>query len=179
MAMGRSNCRQDWNVIDSMGVVLGGATMPATPKGEAKPARAPKAKADPSKRCFLCGKRTKLVRTECCGQWICDDEDSYQLFSYARNSCHRNHRRFTLCGFHHTEEHKGSWQTCSECREDIETEMYVYYGTNDYNFEKLENPPSFEPTLCTGCGAVIHLAAGGYSRGPKGTFCPTCSSRRF
>lgn len=60
-----------------------------------------------------------------------------------------------------------------ECREDIETEMYVYYSTNDYNFEKLENPPSFKPTLCTGCGAVINLAAGGYSEGPKGTFCPT------
>jgi hypothetical protein len=33
-------------------------------------------------RCGLCGKRGRLVRTECCGQWICDDEDSYVLFSY-------------------------------------------------------------------------------------------------
>lgn len=32
-------------------------------------------------RCGLCGKRGRLVRTECCGEWICDDEDSYVLFS--------------------------------------------------------------------------------------------------
>ena len=37
-------------------------------------------------RCGLCGKRGGLIQTECCGQWICDDEDNYVLFSYARNS---------------------------------------------------------------------------------------------
>jgi SWIM/SEC-C metal-binding protein len=52
-------------------------------------------------RCALCGSTTNLIRTECCGQWICDDEKNYELFSYARNSCHRNHRRYTLCGIHH------------------------------------------------------------------------------
>jgi hypothetical protein len=72
-----------------------------------------------------------------------------------------------------------SWKTCPECREDFDTEMYVYYATNDYNFEKLENPPAFEPTRCDGCGAVIKLAEGGYSTGPKGTFCSTCSARVF
>jgi len=41
--------------------------------------------------CGLCGKKRKLTRTECCGQWICDDEDQYVLFSYAQNSCYRNH----------------------------------------------------------------------------------------
>ena len=51
------------------------------------------------KKCFICGATTNLVRTECCGKWICDDEDEYVLFSYARNSCHRNHRRFTLCAY--------------------------------------------------------------------------------
>ena len=82
-------------------------------------------------RCGLCGKTSKLVRTECCGQWICDDEDQYELFSYTRNSCFRNHRRFTLCGSHNTEGHDGHWKDCSQCREDIETELYVYFGTND------------------------------------------------
>ena len=38
-----------------------------------------------SPRCGLCGKSGKLIKTECCGQWICDDEDKYVLFSYARN----------------------------------------------------------------------------------------------
>lgn len=94
-------------------------------------------------RCGLCGKTRKLTRTECCDKWICDDEDKYVLFSYARNSCDRNHRRYTLCGFHHTEEHPGRWTECKRCRDEIaEAEMYVWYGTNDYNFEKLKNPPS-------------------------------------
>ena len=44
------------------------------------------------KKCFICGATKNLVRTECCGKWICDDEDKYVVFSYARNSCHRNHR---------------------------------------------------------------------------------------
>ncbi len=37
-------------------------------------------------RCGLCGKTGNLIRTECCGNWICDDEDKYVIFSYARNS---------------------------------------------------------------------------------------------
>ncbi len=56
-------------------------------------------------RCGLCGKTKKLTKTECCGHWICDDEDQYALFSYERNSCHRNHRRYTLCGYHYDEGH--------------------------------------------------------------------------
>ncbi len=93
-------------------------------------------------RCGLCGKTGNLVRTECCGQWICDDEDQYVAFSYARNSCHRNHRRYTLCGYHENEGHSGSWKTCPKCKEDFSDnlEIYVHYGTNEYNFEKL-NPP--------------------------------------
>lgn len=117
-------------------------------------------------RCGLCGSsRKKLIKTECCGNWICDDEDKYVLFSYARNSCHRNHRRFTLCGFHHANGHKGDWRGCKECLDSFshEMEMYAWYGTNEYNFEKLENPPKFEPTHCWKCGKVIVLPEGGYS----------------
>lgn len=116
-------------------------------------------------RCGLCGKRGKLFKTECCGNWICDDEDNYVLFSYARNSCARNHRRFTLCGFHWSEEHKGDWKTCKRCLEDFEDEMEMYdwHGTNEYNFTVLENPPDFEPTFCSKCGNRIILPDGGYS----------------
>jgi ribosomal protein S27AE len=39
----------------------------------------------------------------------------------------------------------------------------VDYGTNEYNFEVLSNPPDYEPTKCAECGAVIVLAEGGYS----------------
>src|SRR3989338_8005647 len=61
-------------------------------------------KSAPKPRCGLCGKTRNLTKTECCGNWICDDEHKYVIFSYARNSCYRNHRRYTLCGSHHAEE---------------------------------------------------------------------------
>lgn len=128
-------------------------------------------------RCGLCGKTTKLTRTPCCGQWICNDEDSYVLFSYARNSCYRNHRRFTLCGTHHSEGHPGDWKDCPKCPRDTETEMYVYFGTNEYNFEKLPNPPAYKPTRCGGCGAVIKLSEGGYSVSKEGYRCAKCSPK--
>jgi len=108
-------------------------------------------------RCGLCGKTKNLTKTECCGTWICDDEHKYVMFSYARNSCIRNHRRYTLCGYHHTEGHPGDWTDCPKCRESFETEMYVWYGTNEYNFKKLPNPPAYEPTHCADCGRVIRL----------------------
>ena len=125
--------------------------------------------------CGLCGKSAKLTRTECCGQWICDDEEEYVLFSYARNSCYRSHRRFTLCGHHHAESHQGRWQECMECREGFETEIYVYYGTNEYNFEKLSAPPDFEPTRCSKCGRVIVLSEGGYSVLGNDYLCESCT----
>jgi hypothetical protein len=96
------------------------------------------------------------------------------MFSYARNSCSRNHRRYTLCGYHHVEGHAGDWRECPDCREAFETEIYVYYGTNEHNFVKLENPPAFEPTLCAGCGAGLDLGGGGYAtRGGK-HYCLSC-----
>ena len=128
-------------------------------------------------RCGLCGKSGRLIRTECCGNWICDDEAEYVPFSYARNSCARNHGRFTLCGYHNVEEHAGDWRDCAECREAFETEMYVYYGTNEYNFDVLENPPKFEPTLCTGCGKRISLGEDAYSMQGDRYWCSACSAR--
>lgn len=114
-------------------------------------------------RCGLCGATKNLTKTECCGNWICDDEHKYVMFSYAHTSCSRNHRRYTLCGSHHDAGHEGRWQDCKKCRKDIEPEMYAYYATNEYNFEVLENPPAFEPTKCGKCGRVIKLGEGGYS----------------
>lgn len=136
---------------------------------------APKVRGASSRRCGLCGKSRKLTRTECCGQWICDDEDTYVLFSFARNSCFRNHRRYTLCGYHSAEEHSGDWRECQRCRKEIQGEMYVYYGTNEYNFVKLENPPRYEPTLCKTCGKVIRLAEDAYTMKGKGHYCARCS----
>ncbi len=135
--------------------------------------------ADDRPRCGLCGKTEKLTKTECCGQWICDDEDQYVMFSYARNSCSRNHHRYTLCGYHYSEGHKGHWQDCAECRKAFDTEMYVYYGTNEYNFEKLRNPPAYKPSRCSKCGKVIKLGVDGYTITNQGYICETCTQREF
>jgi len=117
------------------------------------------------KKCGLCGKTKNIAKIDCCDNWICNDENQYVMFSYSRNSCSRNHRRFTLCGFHNTENHSGNWQTCKKCRKNFqhELEMYVWYGTNKYNFTKLENPPKFEPTYCSKCNKKIILSNHGYS----------------
>jgi hypothetical protein len=141
--------------------------------------RKPKDSSSHAPHCGLCGKRGRLIQTDCCGQWICDDEENYVLFSYARNSCHRNHSRYTLCAFHHNEGHAGDWRTCKKCRESFPTEIYVGYGTNEYNFVKLENPPAYEPTRCDGCGVVIKLSEGGYSQGRDGIFCEKCTRKKF
>jgi len=127
-----------------------------------------------ARKCGLCGATKKLTRTDCCDNWICDDSDEYKLFSYARNSCWRNHDRYTLCGGHANEGHPGHWKDCKQCRDDIETEMYVYFGTNEYNFEVLENPPKFKPTKCAKCKKVIVLSDGGYSYGRGGYQCGDC-----
>lgn len=126
-------------------------------------------------RCSLCGKTANLTKTECCDQWICDDEDQYVLFSYARNSCYRNHSRYTLCGFHYAEEHSGDWKNCPECKDAFETEMYVYYATNEYNFEKLQDIPDYEPTRCSKCHAVIKLTEEAHSMQAGKYFCERCT----
>ncbi len=129
-------------------------------------------------RCGLCGKQGNLTRTECCGQWICDDEHTYQLRD-SHKSCQRNHHRMTLCGFHHGEGHEGDWKTCATCRDAFETEMYVWYGTNEYNFEKLADPPLYEPTHCDNCGAVVSLALETYTKAPEGILCEKCARKGF
>lgn len=57
--------------------------------------------------------------------------------------------------------------------------MYVYYGTNEYNFEKLANPPAYPPTKCAKCKKVIRLGEDGYSIKGKEYFCEECSHREF
>ncbi|WP_420645605.1 DUF6398 domain-containing protein [Candidatus Leptofilum sp.] len=128
------------------------------------------------KQCKLCGNVENLIRTPCCNNWICDDADTYVMFSYARNSCYRNHDRYTLCAAHWHEDHEGRWQDCQACLDMMETEMYVYYGTNEYNFEPLKSPPSYEPTHCSQCNRVIRLAEDGYSISSKGYVCLDCAN---
>lgn len=146
---------------------------------KAKSRRLRKDKSENRPRCGLCGKTKKLTKTECCDQLICDDEDKYVLFSYATNSCHRNHRRYTLCGYHHAEDHEGNWKDCPQCRNSFETEMYVYYGTNEFNFEKLENPPAYLPTKCAKCGVIISLGYDSYSSKGDKYWCEKCTNKEM
>ncbi len=60
-------------------------------------------------------------------------------------------------------------------RGEFETEMYVYYGTNDYNFQKLPDPPRFEPTLCDKCGRRVVLSDVGYTQMAGTYICMSCS----
>jgi hypothetical protein len=133
----------------------------------------------PKTRCGLCRKTRNLTKTDCCQNWICDDEDKYIMFSYARNSCHRNHNHYTLCAHHHNEEHEGDWQKCAKCRSSFVTEDYVWYGTNEYNFEKLPDPPAYEPTKCAQCATVIVLSEDEYSKLGKDYFCSDCTEKRL
>jgi hypothetical protein len=126
-------------------------------------------------KCGLCGKRGKLTKTPCCDNWICDDEENYVMFSYARNSCYRNHDRYTLCAGHFNEGHEGNWQDYNECKENFDTEDYVEMRTNEYNFVKLKNPPKFEPTRCAKCNKIIIRADGGYAMTNEGFLCMNCS----
>jgi hypothetical protein len=152
------------------------APAPETPRAKTrKAARGSSSQA----QCGLCGRRDALTKTPCCGQWICDDAHTYQLFSYARNSCFRNHDRYTLCAAHYHEGHAGPWQACEACKNAFDTEMYVYYGTNEYNFAVLENPPAYAPTHCDDCGATIVLSEGGYSMGAEGYRCAACTAKEF
>jgi len=57
--------------------------------------------------------------------------------------------------------------------------MYVWYGTNEYNFEKLVNPPDYAPTTCVGCGTIIRVNQDGYSHGPDGYRCHVCTQKAF
>lgn len=122
------------------------------------------------KACGLCGETKKLTKSECCNQWICDDADQYVMFSYAKNSCYRNHHRFTLCNHHFTEGHSGKWQNCTECKKNFKdrTEMYVWYATNNYNYEKLDIPKiKIKCQNCTFESYEVEDFAGSLSEGKE------------
>jgi hypothetical protein len=129
---------------------------------------------DDTPKCGICGSHGKLVKTECCDNWVCDDKGKHIPFSNERNSCFVNHNRFTLCAYHFAEKHKGDWQTCAECRENLKPEIYAYFGTNNYNFQKLANPPAFTPTRCTKCKRVINLGEESYTLDGNDILCEEC-----
>ena len=128
-----------------------------------------------SGKCELCGRRRVLIPTDCCKRLVCGIAGADGRQRATVGGCYRSHQRYTLCTHHFAEGHAGKWQTCVKCRDDFKTEMYVWYGTNEHNLEKLENPPSFEPTLCAGCGKRIRLSVDAHSISPDGRYrCDEC-----
>jgi len=141
--------------------------------------KSPRSKRTSAKRCGLCGKTRNLIKTDCCNNWICDDEHKYVMFSFGRNSCHRNHRKQTLCSYHCAEDHAGNWWECDKCRKNFSTPEYVWFGTNEYNFRKLDNPPEFDPIRCAKCAKVIRIGTDGYCQSGGKYFCEGCSPGPF
>lgn len=107
----------------------------------------------PSKKkaCGICGKTAgknrKLMITECCDNWICDDELKY------KESCARAHRRESICGYHHIESHPGKWQDCNQCKEDgVEDEFPI----NESFYEK--PPPKVSILLMrSSCECIFNM----------------------
>ena len=126
-----------------------------------------------TKKCGLCGNRKNLVRTKCCNNWVCNDQDKYCLLS-DNKSCHGNHIRNTICGIHYNEEHSGKWQDCVECKKIYAVEMYVYLATSDYNFDPLKKPPSYPPIYCYKCSTQIKLGFDDCHRTNRGYICSKC-----
>lgn len=115
------------------------------------------------KKCTLCNRSQYILKTQCCKNWICDDYEDYKTFSLKKKSCLVNHYRFTICGYHYNNSHSGHWQVCDKCQKSLETEIYVWYGTNQFNFEKLKIIPAYTSKKCIKCQRIIHLAVEPYT----------------
>lgn len=126
------------------------------------------------RKCGLCGKSSKIMKLKCCKNWICYDYDNLASNSFSSNSCIRNHNRFTLCAYHFLQKHEGLWYECDECKNNMETELYVWYGTNEFNFEKLQKIPDFKPKYCKNCYRIIKLGKEPYSVSKNDYVCFHC-----
>lgn len=106
--------------------------------------------------CAICAGQKNLERADCCGNWICNNEKDYQLYSYSRHFCSRSHRMYTCCGSHHAEGHKGDWRSCEPCTDRLGGARY--YATNVYNVTPaLESPrgSTMVTAACTRCGVRV------------------------
>jgi len=140
-------------------------------------------------RCGLCRNATgPLTRTECCNRLVCDDLSNYELFSYGRNSCRRNHDRYTVCSYHHDRQHGTlDWKNCEQCKSGLGLYEFVQRGINPkgasgkYNFgdNVLINPPHVEHPKCSKCNRPIITRDEGFTQSWKNGVeilqCTTCS----
>ncbi len=100
-------------------------------------------------KCELCDEEENLILTDCCKNWVCNDEDQLATFSISINQCYQNHFKNTLCGFHYREGHKEpNWKTCQQCKDYFSPEEYCYFSTNSNNFDI---------TRCTAAAEAPHI----------------------
>lgn len=127
--------------------------------------------------CGVCGTtKTRIVRTECCGLWLCDNSEEYQLFSYSRAFCARSHSRYTLCGAHYAESHSGDWRSCATCSSAYDSANHMWYAFNGYNFTPGLPQPKGTPWTfpCEVCGVRVAPGFEEYSSGGRGLTCGSC-----
>jgi hypothetical protein len=138
-------------------------------------------------KCGICGKSTRLKKTECCDQWICDDWNPGSVPAAASNSCSQNHLRLTLCGHHFLSKHPGEVNDCSLCKGAFEEEIYTYLKTNEYNINTPhaprkkktpilvpDNHPESEYGKCAQCNKQIDLADDSYTIKDNRFYCTDC-----
>ncbi|EGG19342.1 hypothetical protein DFA_02129 [Cavenderia fasciculata] len=85
-------------------------------------------------KCGLCGKKSNLTKTKCCGKWICSNSDPHLMFMNACDNCYHNHDQHSLCGMHHSRKHPGPWKNCKLCISEIPPKMYSMIAHNNFNF---------------------------------------------
>lgn len=133
----------------------------------------------PDDVCGICGERNNLVRTSCCGNILCDNQEEYVLFSYSRKFCVRSHDRYTMCSFHKSEGHRSEdWRQCNQCKEQLTSETdkegrpaRVWHSTNGYNFTPMLESDYRKGSMitagCGECGNRVATGFEGYSMVPK------------
>ncbi len=81
-------------------------------------------------RCSLCGEKSLLLgKSKCCDQWFCCDTDFLSI--RGGGYCQFKHEHYSICYFHHNENHQGRWQGCKECRD--------FFGEEQFNEELNQN----------------------------------------
>ena len=70
--------------------------------------------------------------------------------TFLKNSCRRNHDKYTFCGQHSREKHIGDWKKCKICKNQNSDVDYTNLSTNNFNFEKLNIQK--KEIKCANCG---------------------------
>ena len=58
---------------------------------------------------------------------------------------------------------RGHGRIARNVKKNMKPEIYIWHGTNEFNFEKLKEIPKFEPTKCLKCQRVINLGREPYA----------------